>query len=129
MTSPTPKPRWYQFSLRSLILLVASVAVLCSIGVCTDWSIPIGIASTGVIGGIVGTIVAGTRGGFLRGALYGVLYSAIALILCALCGGFHWLCGSVWRSLAVLGLGSLLGGGLGGYGARPRPKAARKSEG
>jgi len=34
MSTPEPELRWYQFSLRSLLLFTTFVAVLCSIGVC-----------------------------------------------------------------------------------------------
>lgn len=125
---PRRRPRWFQFSLRTLLLWAVSAAALCSIGACTDWGVPIGIAATGGIGGIVGVMIAGPRRGFPRGALYGVLYSLVALILCATCGGFFWLWGSLWRSITVLGLGAVVGGGLGGYGARLREKGATRIE-
>jgi len=62
------KPPWYQFSLRSLLLLTLFVAVLCSLGVCTHWIFSVVIA----IGGIAGRIVAGTMR-FVEGTLVFVL--------------------------------------------------------
>ncbi len=33
--------RWYQYSLWSLLVFSTFVSILCSIGVCTDWSVPV----------------------------------------------------------------------------------------
>src|SRR5208283_5341867 len=38
-TAPTRRP--YQYSLWSLLVLTTLVSVLCSIGVCTDWTVPL----------------------------------------------------------------------------------------
>ncbi len=39
----SPRP-WFQYSLWSLFVLTAVVAVLCSIGACTDWGFSIALA-------------------------------------------------------------------------------------
>ena len=96
MAAPTPKPSpppWYQFSLRSLLLLTLFVAVLCSLGVCTHWLVSAVVAMTVVIGGIAGRIVAGTRLGFVRGAVYAIAWLLIVFI------GFPqlWQASASWR--------------------------------
>ena len=53
MPTPEPKLPWYQFSLRSLFLLTVFVALLCSIGVCTDWSVAAVIGVGSITGGII----------------------------------------------------------------------------
>ena len=57
--STEPKLFWYQFGLRSLLLLTLFVAVLCLIGVCTHWLISVAIGMIVVVGGFAGRIVAG----------------------------------------------------------------------
>ena len=96
MAAPTPKPSpppWYQFSLRSLLLLTFFVAVLCSLGVYTHWLVSAVVAMTVVIGGIAGRIVAGTRLGFVRGAVYAIAWLLIVFI------GFPqlWQASASWR--------------------------------
>src|SRR5580692_10658171 len=67
--SPEPQLPWYQFSLRSLLLLTAFAAVVCSIGVYTHWLVSAVIGATVMIGGVAGKIVAGTRSGFVQGVV------------------------------------------------------------
>ena len=43
MSTPEPELPWYQFSLRSLLLFVAFVAVVCSLGVCTNWPVSLAV--------------------------------------------------------------------------------------
>jgi hypothetical protein len=43
MNETTPNGRWYQYGLSSLLVFSTFVAVLCSIGVSTDWSVPVTI--------------------------------------------------------------------------------------
>ena len=70
MTAPEPEPPCYQFSLRSLLLFVAFVATLCSVGICTKWGVSAVIAASLLIGGVSGGLVAGRRSGFVAGAVY-----------------------------------------------------------
>ena len=125
MSTPEPELRWYQFSLRSLLLLTVAVAGLCSLGVCTDWSIAAVIGGGGVIGGII----ARTRSGLLLGVAYGVGFSgmaAAAYVLTWFSGllsvpgsfGASWQVGAAVKTAAVIG--SLVGGIAGGRAARRR---------
>ncbi len=43
MQNADPSRRRYQYSLRSLMAFATFIAVLCSIGTCTTWSVPIAI--------------------------------------------------------------------------------------
>ena len=117
--STEPKLFWYQFSLRSLLLLTLFVAVLCSIGVCTHWLISVAIGMIVVIGGFAGPIVAGTRLGFVQGIVYGIQFFLVAGLLCTFLP-FPW--APSWRSSVVLALAVLVGGVLGGLSLWPRPK-------
>jgi hypothetical protein len=55
-TAPAPAeteekshPRWrFQYSLRTLLIFVFIVSVLCSVGACTHWIVPVGIAAIAV---------------------------------------------------------------------------------
>src|SRR5208282_5243379 len=67
MSAREPELPWYQFSLRSLLLLTVVVAVLCAIGVGTDWCVAAVIGVSGIAGGIV----ARRSVGFLLGVLAG----------------------------------------------------------
>ncbi len=75
---PTPKLPWYQFSLRSLLLLTLFVVVLCSLGVCTDWVVSAVIA----VGGVMGGILARKWSGLVLGVISGIAFAFIAVILC-----------------------------------------------
>ena len=124
MTTPEPELRWYQFSLTLMLLFTTFVAVLCSIGVCTDWSVSAVIAVGGVAGRIVarkwsGLVIGGISGGI--GAIIGVVaYSMI----CALLFRFPVLWEPSWQFIAGMKIaaiiGSLAGGVLGGFTARFR---------
>ena len=118
---PTPKPPWYQFSLRSLLLFSTFIAVLCSIGVCTHWLISLLIGLTVVVGGGTGRIVAGTRLGFVRGAVFGIEFFLIGSFVCVLPAyAFRQLPQTPWLVGAAILLAVLIGGILGGFTVRPR---------
>jgi hypothetical protein len=68
-----------QFSLRTLLLAVGFVAILCSIGVCTRWLVPVGIGLAMAVGGIAGKLIAKTRRGSVRGAVWGLRLSFVAM--------------------------------------------------
>jgi len=114
--------RPFQFSLRSLMLFVLGVALLCSLGKCTHWLVPVVLAATGLIGGIAGSLVAGIKAGFVEGALYGILFFLFAFVGCArLVVAFPGLGDVVWRLFSMIcGIALLIGGILGGYSVRPR---------
>ena len=124
MTDPKPDLQWFQFSLRSLLLLVLFVAVLCSIGVCTHWLVSVAIVLL-ALGGVAGSIVAGTRrsgNGFLLGALCGIhfcFWTGIVSFFRLFSAPFRLdarsLLGVVLAIVAVL-----VGGVLGGLLVRPR---------
>jgi len=128
MPASTPKPPYFQYSLRSLLLLTLFVAVMCSIGACTHWLVPVVIASTILIGGIAGRIVAGTRLGFWQGAVYGLQFLCWAGFACLFVPCL-WepfmlvLLGKPsWQLIVLLGLAVLIGGIVGGSTVRPRPR-------
>ena len=124
MTTPTPKVPWYQFSLRSLLLLTVFVAVLCSIGVCTEWLYSVVIA----IGAILGRSISRKRSGLALGVMAACMCSAIAAATCV----FFWMLlfgmPLLWvptRQFIVAVevaaiIGSFIGGILGGIGERTR---------
>jgi len=121
---PPPNLPWYQFSLRSLLLFAVFVAVVCSIGVYTNWAFSVILAAIFVIGGILGGIVAGTKAGFVRGA-----WVALFLFLISVFGSVLFFAvfpqvlsseSSFWFGVALDGIAVLIGGVLGGYTARPR---------
>jgi len=45
MSEIDPNRHPFQYSLWSLLVLTTLISVLCSIGVCTDWSVPIAIGA------------------------------------------------------------------------------------
>lgn len=120
LSSMTPsKLPWYQFSLRSLLLLTIFVAVLCSLGVCTHWI----FSAVMAIGCIAGRIVAGTMR-FVEGAL------ALVLLILLLSLGIscvsqlrgttlmvNW---EVWQEYWLLVIAAIVGGVLGGFRAGRR---------
>ena len=118
MSAPRPSP-WYQFSLRSLMLSVLFVALLCSLGVCTRWFVSVAYGLTVTIGGIAGRIVGRTPSGFVQGAVVGTEFSLIAVVVCIFLP-FLW--DAPWRLGTVLGIAALIGGVLGGFSVRPRSK-------
>ena len=120
--------RWYQFSLQSLLLFTAFVAVLCSIGVCTDWSVSAVIA----VGGTAGMIVRMSWLGFWQGIVCGGMCAVMGAIGAFLMLGIFtppifsvppWHLTFAMKIGAVIG--SLIGGILGGL-ARYRPGRWRK---
>ncbi|MGA2258197.1 MAG: hypothetical protein ABSG53_26315 [Thermoguttaceae bacterium] len=119
MSTPEPELRWYQFSLRSLLLVTLFMAVLCSLGVWANWSVAVVIA----VGGIAGGIVARSLLGFARGIVTGGLFSIVSGI-----AGLLWRTSfrSIDEIIATMQIaaivGSLIGGILGGYTARYRSK-------
>jgi len=120
MVAPKLKDPWYQFSLRSLMLLVLVVALLCSLGKCTHWLLPVVLAATVLVGGTAGRIVSGIKAGFVQGALYGIPFFLLAFIGCAaFMGAFPRLWDLVWWLFSMIcGIAVLLGGVLGGYSAK-----------
>ncbi len=108
-----PELPWYQFSLRSLLLFAAFVAVLCSIGVCTDWSLSAVIAG----GGIAGRIVRKSWLGFLQGIVCGVMCAVVGAI-----GAFLLLAtlkasifsATPWQLTVAMKIGAVLGSLIGG---------------
>ena len=122
MTTPRPELPWYQFSLRSLLLFTAFVAVLCSIGVRTDWSVSAVIA----VGGVVGGILARTWSGLILGGVLGSMCAVVGIAAFAFvwCIVFRmpmfWT--PSWELIAAVKIaaivGSLAGGVLGGCTAR-----------
>lgn len=121
MSTPSKLP-WYQFSLRSVLLLTLVVAVLCSIGACTHWLVSVMLDSVVLIGGVTGRIVGGTGLGLVEGALYGIVFCFIAflgLATLAVLFGYLW---DLYRLAAICAmsvlLGGIFGGVLGGLSAR-----------
>lgn len=124
-TTVKPTYRWYQFSLRSLLLLCVFVAVLCSVGVCVHWAIPAAVASVVTIGGVAGGVVARTRSGLVQGVVVAVQFSLIVFLiglfaLPAIRRGAPAPWGSPWLAVVAMGFASLLGGCLGGDSVRPQ---------
>lgn len=115
----------FQYSIRSLLLLTLFVAVLCSLGACTSWLASVAVAVTIVIGGIAGRIVAGTRLGFIQGALFAIQFVVIAVIvglvdqapIPILQREASW-----GLSDLYFGVAALVGGIVGGFTVRPRPR-------
>jgi len=98
------------------------VAVLCSIGVCTDWLVSVVLAATVLIGGVAGRIVAGTRLGFVQGAVFGILFLLTAVFACIILAPLLFWQAS-WESrefYVLLGVAALIGGMMGGFTVRPR---------
>jgi len=54
MSFPEYEGGWHQFSLRSLLLFVTLVAMLCSIGASTQWDFAAALAMSLMIGGVCG---------------------------------------------------------------------------
>ena len=111
MSTPEPELPWYQFRLRSLLLLMLYVAVLCSLGVISSWFFAglTGLATS--LGGIIGRIVARTKLGLVVGALLGI--SGLTFSLLTLPPAYLQLVGfEGWQ--VVCWIAALLGGVLGG---------------
>jgi hypothetical protein len=118
---PTPKLPWYQFSLRSLLLLTLFVAVLCSLGVCTHWFVSAVVVML-VLAGVAGRIVAGTRVGYPQGFAFGIVFLLGTGLACMALFRFLLPWESLWFWGVVLGVAALIGGIVGGFMVRPRPK-------
>ena len=116
---PTPKLPWYQFSLRSLLLLTVFVAVLCSIGVCTHWLGPIAIGML-ALAGITGRIVAGTRLGFVLGVMFGMPFFLIQVVANVSLSPLPLRLEPSWQLGVSSAIGAILGGVAGGIMVRPR---------
>ena len=131
MSTPAPKLPWYQFSLRSLLLLTLFVALLCSIRVSTGRGYAAAVVVVNVlISGFAGRTVAGTRLGLVLGCVSGCLCAGISAFTCAFVWGDtfgmrslglpRWEC--VIAMNAVATVGSAVGGALGGFVARHRSR-------
>ena len=120
MSIAKPELPWFQFSLRSLLILTLFVAVLCSIGVCTDWSVAVIIAA----GAVSGRIVARRSVGLIVGILAGNVGACLAGGLVAIFSGSSISSSPAWlfRMKIAMIIGSLIGGLLGGSKARHRSK-------
>jgi len=125
MPAREPDLPWYQFSLRSLLLLTLFVAVLCSIGVRTHWSVTAAIAVGGITGGIVARSWLGLVLGVMSGGMCAVAMAAVCVIMWRLLFRVPFSMSipldgvSDGIRLAAI-IGSLLGGVLGGRVARFR---------
>jgi hypothetical protein len=124
-SKPDEKSPWYQFSVRSLLLLTVFAAVLCTIGVHMHWLLSAFLATIVLVGGIAGRIVAGINRGFVWGvvgAVYSFLFSLfVALLLIAvfpevIFRASERFCSAFYET-AMLG-GSVFGGST----VRPRSK-------
>ena len=123
MSVPESELPWYQFSLRSLLLLAVFVAVICSFGSGADWSVLAVIA----VGGVAGRIIAGRWFGLIVGVLSAGVYAVIAAIACAGICFFSFDSPATWAQswqciaakIAAI-IGALIGGVLGGFTARLR---------
>jgi hypothetical protein len=124
MNIPEPEPSRFQFSLRSLMLFSTLVAIVCSIGVTTDWSIAASLGAIFVIGAVCGGMVSGKRAGIIAGAVYGIPGFAFALVfitillfpISGLWAKDSW---EIVSRVAVV-VGGILGGISGGIAARRR---------
>ena len=120
MSTPEPELRPYQFGLRSLLLFTGFVAVVCSIGVCTDWIVAVVLA----VGGITGGIVARTWLGLAIGAFFGIacavgaaaVFALLAFLLLGMLSQWDPRLNVVMAIAAFIG--SLVGGAMGGVTAR-----------
>ncbi len=120
MTTPKPELPWYQFSLRSLLRFTVFVAVLCSIGVCSDWTVAAIIA----VGDVSGRIVARSWVDLIIGILVGNVGAAAAVVASALLGVLivdtpHV---QAWWFVAAMIIGALIGGIVGGLCVRSRSR-------
>jgi hypothetical protein len=115
--------RWYQFRLRTLLILVVVVAAFCSLGASTHWVVPVGIATSVVIGGATGGLVGRTWPGIVVGAMYGLQFAVIpaGLVYVSAVLAFSrapWL---LYLSVVIAAaFAAALGGGLGGLAVRSR---------
>ncbi len=117
---PESELRPFQFTLRSLLLLAVFVAILCSIGVCTDWIVAVVLA----VGGITGGLVARKLSGLAIGAFFGMacavgaaaVFGLLALLFLGMFSQWDPRLNMVMAIAAFIG--SLVGGAMGGLMAR-----------
>lgn len=112
---------WYQFSLRSLLLLTVFVGVLCALGIYTHWLFATVIGLTVLCGGIAGWIGARTRLGFVLGIVVAVSFVLLVgfflLLFFGLLGAAQW---PRWLLCAVAAVVASVSGLVGGFTVRPR---------
>jgi hypothetical protein len=119
MSGPKPKLPWYQFSLRSMLVVTAYVAIVCSIRFYSGT-----LTTIVIIGGLAGIIVAGRPLGFVAGAIGGSLSYLIAAVFPIITQ--PWKLDLVWWVWATIWIDVLIGGILGGLTVRlDRGKTAR----
>jgi hypothetical protein len=84
---------WLQYSLRTLLVVVALVAAICAVGRHVGWFVAAGILVTVAVGGTVGRWFTRTDAGVARGAVWGLLLSLVAVLAasayCVYRGYFH----------------------------------------
>ena len=113
---------WYQFSLRSLLILTVFAAVICSIGAHTYWSFAVILA----IGGVAGGIASRSWLGLMLGVLVGFIGAVVAVIAAAFLGlliidvPMQRANVETVRMFATAIIGAVVGGILGGRVARYR---------
>ncbi|MGD0516297.1 MAG: hypothetical protein ABSA26_02070 [Thermoguttaceae bacterium] len=90
--------RWrFQYSLRTLLIFVSIVSVLCSVGVCTHWIVPVELSAIAVSVTLLATVTARASATFARIAFVAAqnigiginLIYLICALLCALIGLIH----------------------------------------
>jgi hypothetical protein len=117
-----PERRWHQFSLRSLLLFSTLIAIICSIGASTHWTVAAELGVSLIVGAVCGGIVRGTRVGLSLGAAYaipGFIFAIVLMTVLMFPGSGLW-DHSEWAivcRIAVLA-GGILGGVSGGIAAR-----------
>jgi predicted Co/Zn/Cd cation transporter (cation efflux family) len=114
-----PTSPWYQFSLRSLLLLTVFVAALCGLGIYTHWLLAAIIGLTVMCGGITGWLVARTRLGFAQGIVFAVQFVLLVGLFLLLPLGFlrsEW---PRWLLCAVTAVVASVSGVVGEFTVRP----------
>jgi len=115
-----PSHPWYQFSLRSLLLLVVFVALLCVLGRYTHWLLAAIIGLTVLCGGIAGWIVAHTRLGFVQGIVFAVQFVLLVGLFLLLPLGFFGAESTRWLLCVVTAVVASVSGVVGGITVRSR---------
>jgi hypothetical protein len=97
--STRPNNRWGQYSLRTLLVMVALAAALCSIARHVGWLVPAGILVAVAIGAVVGRLVTRTDLGLGTGVIRGLQLSLVAVFaMTAYCVYRGYFCDSgEWR--------------------------------
>jgi hypothetical protein len=88
--NPEPERRWHQYSLRTLLIIVSIVAMLCSIGVYASWCISLCILAAMLLGGLIGYSIAKTQWGFVRGVVHGFQFFLVLMIAATICFFINW---------------------------------------